>query len=177
VKPLSHIGPAVSLGPSCRVSGEISSTVFQGYGNKQHYGFLGHAYVSDWVNLGAGTTNSNLKNTYGTIKAWVDGRLEAIGETFVGCTSGDHTKTAIGTRLKTGTVIGVASNVFGQGFPPKYIPSFAWGHDARRVNLFKLVISTARKVMSRRGKILTDAEAALLSEIWERTKPEREKEA
>ncbi len=176
VKPLSHIGPVVSLGPSCRVSGEISSTIFQGYGNKQHYGFLGHAYVSSWVNLGAGTTNSNLKNTYGKIKAWVDGRMESTGETFVGCAIADHTKTAIGTVLNTGTVTGVACNIFGQGFPPKYIPSFAWGFDARRANLLKLVISTASKVMSRRGKTLTDAETALLSGIWERTKYEREKE-
>lgn len=173
VKPFSHIGPEVTIGPHCRVGGEVARCVFAGYGNKQHHGFLGHAYVGPWVNLGAGTTNSNLKNTYGHVNVWVDGRLENSGLTFVGCGIGDHAKTAINTSLNTGSVIGVSANVFTRGFPPKFVPSFSWGPSPGREYEIGSALTTAARVMERRGVELTAAEAALLRSVWERSAPER----
>ncbi len=174
VKPLSHIGPQVSLGPYSRVGGEVARTIFLGYGNKQHHGFLGHAYIGNWVNLGAGTTNSNLKNTYGDVRVWVNGRFESSGKTFVGCAVGDHSKTAINTVFNTGTVIGVSSNIFGSGFPPKFIPSFCWGgvHDTVAYDLDR-AMETAEKVMRRRDVPLTPVERRLLEEVWRITETER----
>lgn len=173
VKPLSHLGPEISAGPACRLGGEIARTIFLGYGNKQHHGFLGHAYVGNWVNLGAGTTNSNLKNTYGHVKAWVDGRLENSGLTFLGCALGDHAKTAINTVFTTGTVVGVGANVFTQGFPGKFVPSFSWGPHKGDFALAS-ALTIAARVMERRGVELTPAEASLLTEVWGLTAPERE---
>ena len=164
VKPLSHIGPDVSLGPFSKVGGEVARSVFLGYANKQHYGFLGHAYISNWVNLGAGTTNSNLKNTYGNVHVWVDGGFEDSGKTFVGCAVGDHSKTAIGTTLNTGTVIGISCNVFEHGFPPKFIPSFSWGSTG--VYDLEKALATAAQVMIRRNKALTHAENDLIRTVW-----------
>jgi hypothetical protein len=161
------------LGPYSRVAGEISTTIFLGLSNKQHYGFLGHAYVGEWVNLGAGTTNSNLKNTYGAVKVWVDGAVQDSGQTFLGSAIGDHTKTAIGTVLNTGSVIGVASNVFGHGFPPIFIPSFSWGFTCERVNNLRVVLGTAAKALERRSHRLTDAEAELLDTVFHMTETER----
>ncbi|MCU0612031.1 MAG: hypothetical protein MUE60_09615 [Candidatus Eisenbacteria bacterium] len=173
VKPLSQIGPDVSIGPSCRVGGEVARTVFLGYGNKQHHGFLGHAYVGNWTNLGAGTTNSNLKNTYGHVKVWADGRMEDSGLTFLGCAIGDHAKTAINTTLNTGTVIGTSANVFSRGFPPKFVPSFGWGPAPNQEFDLRSALLTAARVMERRGIEFTPAEAALMTEVWDRTIPER----
>jgi UDP-N-acetylglucosamine diphosphorylase/glucosamine-1-phosphate N-acetyltransferase len=173
IKPCSQIGPNVSLGPHSRVAGEISNTIFLGRSNKQHFGFLGHGYVGEWVNLGAGTTNSNLKNTYSTVRVWVDGTVEDSAQTFAGCVIGDHSKTAIGTVLNTGSVIGVASNVFGHGFPPKFIPSFSWGFTAERVNNMRVVLSTAARVMERRDRQLTEAEGELLRTVFQMTESER----
>jgi len=173
VKPLSHIGPEVSIGPSCRVGGEVARTVFMGYGNKQHHGFLGHAYVGNWTNLGAGTSNSNLKNTYGHVKVWVDGRMEDSGLTFVGCAVGDHVKTAINTTLNTGTVIGVSANVFVRGFPSKFVPSFGWGPAPGEEYEMRSALATAARVMERRGIQFTPVEAALFADVWGRTVQER----
>ncbi|MBN1426284.1 hypothetical protein JXA88_17170 [Candidatus Fermentibacteria bacterium] len=172
VKPLSHLGPEISAGPWCRLGGEIARSIFLGYGNKQHHGFLGHAYVGNWVNLGAGTTNSNLKNTYGPVKVWVDGRLENSGLTFLGCALGDHAKTAINTVFNTGTVVGVCANVFLHGFPDKCVPSFSWGPHKGAFQLDS-ALAIASRVMARRGVKLTAAEASLLTEVWGLTSPER----
>lgn len=152
-----------SIGPACRVGGEIAESVFHSYSNKQHDGFLGHSYVGSWVNLGAGTDNSDLKNNYGTVRVEIGGETIDTGSMFVGATIGDHSKTAIGTKLNTGTVIGVFSNVVARGFPPKAIRSFAWGtedgfvdHDIERA------IETARRVTARRDTELTSAMEALI---------------
>ena len=115
------------FGPECRVRGEIAASVFQGFANKSHYGFLGHSVVGHWVNLGAGTTTSNLKNTYGAVHLEVDGERIETGRINVGTLFGDHAKTAIGTMLATGTVVSAGANVFGTPIPPKYVPPFAWG--------------------------------------------------
>ena len=118
----SILGPAVSV-----VRGEVSSTIFNGYANKAHDGFVGHSVIGHWVNLGAGTTTSNLKNTYGTVRL-DGGRARTIdtGRQFLGSLIGDHAKTAIGTMLPTGTVVGAGANVFGGGLG-KYVPPFSWG--------------------------------------------------
>lgn len=116
-----------SVGPRCRVRGEVQACVFLGYANKGHEGFLGHSAVGRWVNLGAGTTTSNLKNTYGPVRLDVGGRRVETERQFLGTLFGDHAKTAIGTMLSTGTIIGTGANVFGNDRPGKFVPPFAWG--------------------------------------------------
>jgi hypothetical protein len=115
------------FGPECRVHGEIAASLFLGFANKSHYGFVGHSVVGHWVNLGAGTTTSNLKNTYGPVRLEVDGERIETGRTNVGAFLGDHAKTAIGTMLATGTVISAGANVFGTAIPPRFVPPFSWG--------------------------------------------------
>jgi len=117
----------LSLGPVCKVGGELEGSIIQGYSNKQHDGFLGHSYLGAWVNLGAGTTTSDLKNNYSTVRVWTPDGTVDTGRRLAGSFIGDHSKTAIGTVLNTGTVIGFCANVFGAGFPPKHVPSFTWG--------------------------------------------------
>ncbi len=164
-----------SIGKVCRIGGELEESILQAYSNKHHDGFLGHAYVGEWVNLGAMATNSDLKNNYGEVKVQVKGKLMNSGEIKVGCFIADHSKIGIGTLLNTGTVIGVAANVFGGGLPPKYVPSFSWGggrdfveHDPERA------IANAKKIMARRKVELSPAEAALLRQVYEMTAEERE---
>jgi UDP-N-acetylglucosamine diphosphorylase/glucosamine-1-phosphate N-acetyltransferase len=163
-----------SIGPMCKVGGEIEETIIQGYSNKQHDGFIGHSYICEWVNLGAGTTNSDLKNNYGNVKVRINGIDVDSKQTFVGSFIGDHSKTGIGTMLNTGTVIGVSSNIFGGGFPPKNIPSFSWGGEAG-LSEYKLkeAVETARIVMGRRNKEMTAADDMLLRKIFDQTKEER----
>ncbi|MBD3221710.1 hypothetical protein GF314_10750 [bacterium] len=146
-----------SLGAVNRVAGEIGESTFLDFVNKQHDGFIGHSYLGSWCNLGAMTTNSDLKNTYGTIRVDLGQGAEDTGLRFVGLLMGEHGKTAIGTLFNTGTTVGFASNVFGTGFPAKRLDSFTWGdgrsddrHDPRRAT------ETAATVMQRRGCRLTD---------------------
>ncbi|MCB9366871.1 MAG: hypothetical protein H6508_06825 [Calditrichaeota bacterium] len=152
-----------SFGPHCRVSGEISGSILQGYVNKQHAGFLGNSHLGEWVNLGADTTVSNLRNDYGNVALKVGQSLVDSGSMFVGLMCGDHTKTGINTMFNTGTIVGVGANVFGEGYPPRSIRSFAWG--GKRGVKFEPVdrlLETARTAMSRRGRELTKAQEALL---------------
>ncbi|NJD19551.1 MAG: hypothetical protein FIA95_09770, partial [Gemmatimonadetes bacterium] len=121
-----HVGRS-SIGPVCKVRGELTWSVLLGWDNKAHDGYLGHALVGRWVNLGAYTSNSDLKNTLGTIRVWTPAGEEDSGLVKVGCLLGDHVKTGIGTLLNTGTVIGAGSNVFGGVMPPRVVPPFAWG--------------------------------------------------
>jgi hypothetical protein len=116
-----------AIGPHCRVRGELAACVFLGYANKAHDGFVGHSVIGRWANLGAGTITSNLKNTYGPVRLDVGGTPLESGLQFLGSLIGDHAKTAIGTLLATGTVIGVGANVFDAVRPPKYVAPFAWG--------------------------------------------------
>jgi UDP-N-acetylglucosamine diphosphorylase/glucosamine-1-phosphate N-acetyltransferase len=121
---------ASSIGDACRIHGEISMSVVLGHANKAHDGFVGHSYLGRWVNLGAGTITSNLKNTYGTVALWTPTGLQDTGMQFLGALIGDHAKTGIGTRLTTGSVLGAGANVFGGAMPPKAVPPFAWGDGA-----------------------------------------------
>lgn len=139
------------FGPECRVRGEIAVSVFMGFANKSHDGFVGHSVVAPWVNLGAGTTTSNLKNTYGPVRLEVDGERIETGRLNLGTLFGDHSKTAIGTMLATGTVVSAGANVFGTTTPPKYIPPFAWGcSGAERVSEDGF-LRVAERVMARRN--------------------------
>ncbi len=165
VWPHASIGGGTSIGPVCKVGGEIKSSVLLGYTNKQHDGYLGHSYVGSWVNVGASTVTSDLKNTYGTIRVSLNGRGVETGRHFLGSIIGDHSKIGIGTILPTGGVIGVASNVFTGRSVPKFVPSFAWltddGLDEYRV---EKAVNLARVVMARRDVELSDEERDVL--VW-----------
>ena len=161
----------VSIGPGCKVRGEVESSVILGYSNKAHDGFLGHAYVGQWVNLGAFTTNSDLKNNYGPVR--VGGALGSrdTGLMKVGCFLGDHVKTGIGTLLNTGTVIGAGSNIFGGEMPPTFVPPFSWGTGGKLTE-FRLekFLEVAIRAMGRRGVELDGRMEAVLRGAWEDTK-------
>ncbi|MCY4573399.1 MAG: putative sugar nucleotidyl transferase [Gemmatimonadetes bacterium] len=145
----------VSIGPECRVRGEVVSSLVLGHANKAHDGFLGHSIVGRWVNLGAMTSNSNLKNTYGPVRVQVDGRTVETGLMKAGCMLGDHVRTGIGTLLDTGTVVGAGSNLFGGRLPPKSVPPFAWGSGAGSGEYdIERFLDTAAVVMRRRGVTL-----------------------
>lgn len=152
-----------TVGPVCKVGGEIEASIIQGYTNKQHDGFLGHSAVGEWVNLGADTVTSDLKNTYGAIRVPINGVSVETGLHFVGSIIGDHTKTGIGTILPTGCVIGVAANIFTHRPAPRFVPSFAWLTDDGMTHYqIEKAIRIARIVMARRDVHLTDAEARLM---------------
>lgn len=160
-------GPS-SFGPECRVGGEVSNSVILGYSNKGHDGFLGNSVLGEWCNLGADTNTSNLKNTYGNVQVWsgVEKGMVDSGLQFCGLIMGDHSKSGINTMFNTGTVVGVAANVFGGGFPPKHIPGFAWGGaDGFETYEIERALSTARRVMERRHMHLSALDEAVLRHI------------
>ena len=148
---------ACSIGPVSKIRGEISGSIVLGYSNKGHEGFVGNSYLGQWVNLGAGTTTSNLKNTYGPVALWTPSGVRATGMQFLGTLFGDHVKTGIGTMLTTGTVLGAGANVFGTQMPPKAVAPFSWG-EREPYELYKIekFLSSAEKVMARRQVVLTD---------------------
>ncbi|MEA2767015.1 MAG: UDP-N-acetylglucosamine diphosphorylase / glucose-phosphate thymidylyltransferase [Gemmatimonadaceae bacterium] len=158
-----------SIGDHCKVRGEFSNTIVLGHSNKGHAGFVGHSYLGRWVNLGAMTTTSNLKNTYGAVQLWTPGGMKDTGQQFLGTFFGDHAKTGIGTLLSTGTVIGAGASVFGTNMPPRVVPPFAWGdeepYDTYDITRFLVV---AERVMSRRGVKLSDKARTQLSEAHKR---------
>lgn len=162
-----------TIGPVCRVGGEVEESILHGYSNKYHDGFLGHAYVGEWVNLGALTTNSDLKNDYGTVGVKLDGVREIdTGSTKVGSLIGDHTKTSIGTLLNTGAVVGAMVLVVATGKPlPKYIPSFAWFLEGVVMKGAgkRPLYDTARKAMGRRGLQWTPALEAMWDAVFNLT--------
>ncbi len=174
----STIYENTSIGPVCKVGGEVEDTIIQGYSNKQHSGFVGHAYLGSWVNLGAGTNNSDLKNNYGHVKVQLGEEQIDTGLQFVGLTMGDHSKSAINSQFNTGTVVGVSSNIFGSGFPPKYVPSFSWGAAGETFTTYQVerAINVARRVMARRKIELTAAEEALFRKIFEITSVHRKRQ-
>ncbi|MDW8021237.1 MAG: putative sugar nucleotidyl transferase [Nitrososphaerota archaeon] len=172
------IREGTAIGPVCRVGGEVEESIIHGYGNKYHEGFLGHSYVGEWVNLGALTTVSDLKNDYSNVEVYVNGKLIDTGRIKVGSFIGDHTKTGIGTLLTTGSNIGIMCNLVSDGRPPpKYMPSFTWyiqGKMTRGPGLKKM-LETARIAMSRRNVQMTKAEEELFQRIYEETREERDK--
>jgi UDP-N-acetylglucosamine diphosphorylase/glucosamine-1-phosphate N-acetyltransferase len=157
-----------SIGPRCVVHGEVSNCIFLGYANKAHDGFLGHSVVGRWVNIGAGTVTSNLKNTYGPVRLDLGGERVETGLQFLGSLVGDHAKTAIGTMLPTGCVIGAGANVFGTRRPPAHLPPFAWGTDEPgRLMACRMFLQVAARVMPRRDVACDDATRAYLTAVWE----------
>lgn len=159
---------AVSIGPTCKVHGEVEESVILGCSNKAHDGFLGHAYVGRWVNLGALTTNSDLKNNYGSVRIDVGQGEVDTGVTKLGCFLGDHVKTGIGMMLNTGTVIGAGAMLYGSVMPPKHVPPFVWGTGAEWVSYrFDKFVETARTVMSRRKIELDAANEEVLRRAWQ----------
>ncbi len=154
------------IGPRCNVKGEVSNAIFTGYSNKGHDGFVGHTVLGHWVNLGAGTTTSNLKNTYGEVALELDGSRVKTGRQFLGSLIGDHAKTAIGTMLPTGTVIGAGASVFGSGSIPKEVAPFAWGTDGRERLHLDGFLTIAERVMPRREVAFTPERRAALTAMW-----------
>ena len=154
---------ASSIGDVCKVHGELSNTIFTGHANKGHDGFVGHSVLGRWVNLGAGTITSNLKNTYGTVQLWTPAGIRETGLQFLGTLFGDHAKTGIGLTLTTGTVLGAAANVYGSEMPPKAVDPFAWG-EAGKFGVYRAdkFLEVAERMMARRHVTLTDASRAQL---------------
>ena len=144
-----------SIGEVSKVRGETSNTIILGHSNKGHTGFLGHSYLGRWVNLGAGTTTSNMKNTYGPVQLRTAEGLRDSKQQFLGTFFGDYSKTGIGTMLTTGSIVGAGANVFGSGMPPKSVPPFAWGAEDRyEIDKF---LEVAERMMARRHVEMTDA--------------------
>ena len=159
---------ATTLGPHCKVGGEVNNVVFQAYSNKGHDGFLGNALIGEWCNLGADTNTSNLKNNYGMVDTYsyeTNGQVKTDVQ-FMGVCMGDHSKCGINTMFNTGTVTGVSSNIFGAGFPSKFIPSFTWGGaEGSEPFRFEKAVEYANNMMARRGLELTSDEIAILKHI------------
>ena len=184
----SYIGPGTqivggkiregcSIGPVCRIGGEVEETIIHGYSNKFHDGFIGHAYIGEWVNLGALTTNSDLKNDYTNVEVKIGGKMYNTGSTKVGSFIGDHTKTSIGTLLNTGSFIGIMCLLVASGVPlPKFIPSFMWYFNGRfsRGTGFKNLIKTAHAVTGRRNRTLSEEDISLLETVYDMTREERD---
>lgn len=176
VKLASKIYGATTVGPHCRVGGEVNNSVLMGYSNKGHDGFLGNSVLGEWCNIGADSNNSNLKNNYEEVKLWSyeTERFEKTGLQFCGLMMGDHSKCGINTMFNTGTVVGVSSNIFGSGFPRNFIPSFAWGGASGFTNyLPSKALQTAKIVMSRRNIELTEQDVKIMEHIFEETKKYR----
>jgi len=164
IAPLTKIRSNNIIGPMCKIGGEISNNNFLGYSNKVHDGFLGHSYVGEWVNIGAGTNNSNLKNNYSLVKVKIEDKIYSTGLQFLGSLIGDYTRIAIGTNLNTGTFIGLGSNVFNHKLTDNYIPSFSWGKD-KRVQ-FESFIKTLSAMKERREKNISLSEEKQIKEIY-----------
>jgi len=176
IKMAAKIYGPTTLGPYSKAGGEINNSVFIGYSNKAHDGFLGNSVIGQWCNLGADTNNSNLKNNYAEVKLWnyVESRFINTSSQFCGLIMGDHSKCGINTMFNTGTVVGVNANIFGEGFPRNFIPSFAWG-GTKGFQVYKLnkALKVAETVMKRRNIALDDIEKKMLTEIYNLTKKHR----
>jgi len=164
-------GPT-TIGPGCKVGGEINNSVFFAYSNKAHDGFLGQAVIGEWCNLGADSNNSNLKNNYAIVKLWdyEKEKFVSTGLQFCGLIMGDHSKCAINTMFNTGTVVGVSANIFGAGFPRNFIPSFSWGGHAGLTDYkVETAFEVMTKVMERRNVELTETDKTIFNHIFEIT--------
>jgi UDP-N-acetylglucosamine diphosphorylase/glucosamine-1-phosphate N-acetyltransferase len=170
----ARIRGETSIGPTCRIGGEVEASIVQGFSNKHHDGFLGHSWLGEWVNIGAMTTNSDLKNNYGTVRVVLEGlgQLDS-GVLKLGCFLADHVKLGIGVHLNGGTVIGTGSNIFGMHSAPKTIPPFTWGGDVFREYRIESMIDVARKVMARRKRSMTTEYEALLRAVFSITSASR----
>lgn len=170
IKMGAKIYGSTTIGPFCKIGGELSNTVFMGYSNKGHDGYLGNSVVGEWCNLGAGSSNSNLKNNYSTVKLWcyaandfVDTKLQ-----FCGVFMGDYSKFGINTSINTGSVIGTCVSYSGAGVPPKFLPSFTWATSENKVTYdFEKAMKTSEIVMARRGVSLTETDRKILKKVFD----------
>ena len=171
----SRLHEGSNIGEVCKVGGEIENSIMHSYSNKQHDGFLGHAYICQWINLAADTINSDLKNTYGTVRVQLPHKLVETGSKFVGLAMGDHSKSAIASTFTTGSVVGYCCNVLNSDFPPKFVPSFSWLTDkGPQPYSPTTAVEVARRVMSRRDMEVTDADVALFHKLYDLTQSERD---
>ena len=178
LKLAAKIYGATTLGPHCKVGGEVNNSVLMGYSSKAHDGFLGNSVLGEWCNLGADTNNSNLKNNYAEVKLWnyEAGRFSPTGLQFCGLMMGDHSKCGINTMFNTGTVVGVSANIYGSGFPRNFVPSFSWGGAAGFITYrLNKVFEVAEVVMSRRKLKLEDVDKKILEAVFEQTEGYRRK--
>ncbi|HZY35049.1 MAG TPA: putative sugar nucleotidyl transferase [Mucilaginibacter sp.] len=177
IKMGTKIYGATTVGPYCRVGGEVNNAVIWGYSNKGHEGYLGNAVLGEWCNIGADSNNSNLKNNYDDVKVWdyTTGRFRQTGLQFCGLIMADHAKCAINTMFNTGTIVGVSANVFGAGFPRHFIPDFSWGGPhGYEVYSLKRMFETAEKVFARRDhRQFDDNEKHILKTVFEMTEEYR----
>jgi UDP-N-acetylglucosamine diphosphorylase/glucosamine-1-phosphate N-acetyltransferase len=166
VKTGAKILQGTSIGEVCKIGGEVDSTIFGNYTNKAHDGFIGHSYLGEWVNIGAASNNSDLKNNYSYVRMWCAGVDKETGRQFLGTIIGDHTKTGINTIFNTGTVIGFNCNIYSSEMPPKFVPSFSWGHGESLTD-YDIVkaMQTAEIVMERRKIKFAKAYKALFEKI------------
>ncbi|MGB9677013.1 MAG: putative sugar nucleotidyl transferase [Candidatus Ratteibacteria bacterium] len=175
IMPGAKIREGNSFGPVCRIGGEVEESIFHSYSNKYHDGFIGHSYIGEFVNLGALTTNSDLKNDYSNVSVYLNGKPTDTGELKVGSFIGDHTKTSIGTFFNTGTIVGIMCNITADNILPKYFPSFIWFVAGKFMKGYGVDYSlkTAKIAMERRNKILTFAEELAIRKVYEMTETER----
>lgn len=168
IRPLTHLREGTSICGVCTIGGEISHSIILGYSNKAHEGFLGHSYVGKWVNLGSGTTTSNMKNTYGEVRTRIGGREVATGRQFLGAMIGDHTKTAVLTRLSAGTYIGFCSMLAGSTPPPQFVPSFTFQTESgmHRYRMEK-AMEVTRRVFARRDRQFNETDEQILRYVAE----------
>ncbi len=163
---------ASTIGPHCKVGGEVSNSVIAGYSNKAHDGFLGNSVIGEWCNLGADSNNSNLKNNYSSIKVWsfTEETYINTGLQFCGLIMADHSKCSINTMFNTGTVVGVSANIYGNGFPPKYVPSFSWG-GSEGFSTYRLeeAMEVAQRVFERRKEKFDEVEQGIFKHLFEAT--------
>ena len=158
-----------TIGPDCKVGGEVSNSILFAHSNKAHDGFLGNSVLGEWCNLGADTNTSNMKNTYDTVKLWNSGKnsFENTGLSFCGMIMGDHSKSGINTMFNTGTVVGVNANVIGAGYPPTFIPSFSWG--GTETYILDKALATCDRAMRRRQAMLNDDDRFILENVFRLT--------
>ncbi|HBD26595.1 GlmU family protein [Flavobacterium sp.] len=176
VKLATKVYGATTVGPHCRIGGEVNNSVLFGYSNKGHDGFLGNSVLGEWCNIGADSNNSNLKNNYEEVRLWsyeTEG-FARTGLQFCGLMMGDHSKCGNNTMFNTGTVVGVSTNIFGSGFPRNFVPSFSWGGASGFTTyITKKAFETAKIVMSRRHVEFTEEDAKILEHVFEETKKYR----
>ena len=170
IRPNTQIKGGTTIGPFSKIGGEISQSIFHGNTNKIHYGYIGNSYIGEWVNLGAGTTNSNLKNNYSNIIISVNNSFVNTNSNKIGCFIGDHTKTAIGTYLNTGTVIDIACNIVSvNNYPPKYLPPFTWFINGKEEKyIFEKFLIMVEMIKQKRGLSMSLAEKEMLKKKYDK---------
>ena len=175
VLPHAQIRKNTSIGHDCKIGGEVSGSIFQPYTNKAHHGFVGDSYIGSWVNLGAGTTTSNLKNTYGPVRVEYEGKRIDTGLQFLGCIMGDYVKTAINTSMYTGKIIGAYAQLF--GCTRENVGSFVMDtHDGKKEFELDAALRAQARMFERRGKLQTDADKKFMSDVFGKTRDERKEE-